>query len=400
LKKNWYSAAMRILSIETSCDETAVSIIEAEGSFPTATYEIIGNGLLSQTDTHAPYGGVFPTLAKREHVYNLVPMLTTALKEAELLVAKATDVDEDLAATLRDTLYREPELAEQFLAWLQGHELPEFDLIAVTNGPGLAPALWVGVNFAKALAYITDAPVVPVNHMEGHILASVFDAVEDDQLANIEFPTLAVLLSGGHTELVYMSKWGAYEKIGQTRDDAVGEAFDKVARLLHLPYPGGPEIEKRATLARQQQLPPFKADMPRPMLHSGDLDFSFSGLKNAVRYAVADKSLTQDEVNAVARDFSDAVMEVIVGKVSSAVEQYGIRSVIVGGGVSANQHLRDVLTKAMNDSFPEVTVYFPRRELSTDNSIMIALAGHAHATEGRQAASIGRIQADGNRSLS
>lgn len=398
-KENWYSAAMRILSIETSCDETAVSLVETTGSFPTATYEVLGNGLLSQTDTHAPYGGVFPALAKREHGRNLVPMLTAALTEAELLIDDLTVIDDTLVATLRDTLEREPELAEQLLQWLAEHELPEIDLIAVTNGPGLAPALWVGVNFAKALALVTGAPVVPVNHMEGHILASVFDAIEDDQLADIAFPALAVLLSGGHTELVHMPQWGEHEKVGQTRDDAVGEAFDKVARLLGLPYPGGPEIEKRAAIARQANLPPFKEDMPRPMLHSGDLDFSFSGLKTAVRYAVADQELTEDMINAVARDFSDAVMEVVTAKVLAAVEQYGIGSVIVGGGVSASQHLRDVLTTAVMHAYPDVTVYFPRRELSTDNSVMIALAGHAHAREGRQAASIGRMQADGNRSL-
>lgn len=390
---------MRILSIETSCDETAVSLVEATGTFPTATYEILGNGLLSQTATHAPYGGVFPTLAKREHVHNLVPMLTTALTEAELLTNDPTDVDDALATVVRDTLEREPELAKQLLQWLTEHELPEIDLIAVTNGPGLAPALWVGVNFAKALASITDTPVIPVNHMEGHILASIYDAVDDEQLAAIEFPALAVLLSGGHTELVHMPQWSEYEKVGQTRDDAVGEAFDKVARLLGLPYPGGPEIEIRAQKARKTSLPAFKNDMPRPMLLSGDLDFSFSGLKTAVRYAVADKTLTDDEINAVARDFSDAVMDVIANKVLAAVEQYGSQSVIVGGGVSASQHLRDVLTAAVNRTYPDVTVYFPRRELSTDNSIMIALAGHAHGAEGRQAASIGRIQADGNRSL-
>jgi|AntRauTorckE6833_2_1112554.scaffolds.fasta_scaffold00223_8 N6-L-threonylcarbamoyladenine synthase len=390
---------MRILSIETSCDETAVSVVEAEGEFPQAVYTVLGNGLLSQSDLHAPYGGVFPTLAKREHAKNLVPMMQQALNEAELLTTGHTERTQAINETQCEILAREPELYSQLQTWLNEYELPEIDCIAVTNGPGLAPALWVGVNFAKALAVLNDTPVVPVNHMEGHILASLYDAVEDDQLAAIEFPALAVLLSGGHTELVHMSSWGSYEIVGQTRDDAVGEAFDKVARLLGLGYPGGPEIEKRAALARKDNLPEY-IELPRPMLHSNDLDLSFSGLKTAVRYAVAEKTLTENEVNALARDFSDAVLDVVEHKTVAAIEQYGSQTVVVGGGVSASQQLRDRLTNHLHKVLPEVTVFFPPRELSTDNSIMIALAGHAHAEQGRQAASTGRIQAEGNRSLS
>ena len=390
---------MRILAIETSCDETAVSIIEAAGEFPQATYQILGTGLLSQHETHAPYGGVFPTLAKRDHMQNLVPMLQVALTEAELYQAGGEVVTEALHHRLTTLLEREPELATAFVDFLTQTTLPEFDLITVTNGPGLAPALWVGVNFAKAMSAVTGTPVVPVDHMEGHILASIYDIEEDDALSNIAFPAVALLISGGHTELILMSDWGEYEKIGQTRDDAVGEAFDKVARLLGLPYPGGPHIEQQATAARRADLPAFIEGLPRPMLQSGDLDFSFSGLKTAVRYAVQEKQLSESDVQAVARDFSDAVRDVLVHKTASAVTQHGAKTVIVGGGVSASQFLREEFTRFFAHEFPDTTVYFPNRPFSTDNAVMIALAGHARANTARSGSSVDLLRADSNRSL-
>ncbi len=391
---------MRILAIETSADETGVSIVEVSGDFPTARYELIGNGLRSQVEQHAQYGGIFPTIAKREHAKALIPLLTVALTEADLLESEPDDISEDQLAELRQILEREPDLYVALTAWLAEHTVPEIDLVAVTSGPGLEPALWVGVNFARALSLVCRCPVVPVNHMEGHILASLFDAVEDEELAGIEFPAVALLISGGHTELVRMDDWALYEKIGQTRDDAVGEAFDKVARLLGLPYPGGPEIERRASEARAANLPPFGTKpLPRPMLHSGDLDFSFSGLKTAVRYAVADRTLSEDDKRAVARDFSDAVTEVLLGKAQAALDECGASTLVVGGGVSASVHLRQVLSAELIKSHPHVTVYFPRPGLSTDNAIMIALTGHARLAEARTGSSIGMIRADGNRSL-
>lgn len=390
---------MKILSIETSCDETAVSIVEAEGNFPEATYTILGNGLYSQVATHAPYGGVFPMLAKREHTKNLVPMLQVALEEAELLQTGATDLSPDQISQLETMLEREPELASQLKRFLEQYELPEFDLIAVTNGPGLEPALWVGVNFAKTLGTLFSIPVLPANHMEGHILASIFDIEEDDQLARIDFPALALLISGGHTELVLMEGWTTYEKVGVTKDDAVGEAFDKVARLLSLPYPGGPEIEKLATEASKRQLPPYKADMPRPMMASGDLNFSFSGIKTSVRYAVEGKTLSEEEKMALARDFSDAVKEVLLFKTKQAIDLYGVKTLIVGGGVSASSFLRETFKREILNSHPECPVYFPHKELSTDNATMIALVGHARKDQARTGASMARIEADGNLSL-
>ena len=390
---------MRILSIETSADETAISIVDTEGAFPTAHYTLLGNGLRSQIELHTQYGGIFPAMAKREHAKALVPLLTQALTEAELLEVATNEPGDELKHTLTQLLEREPELAEALIAFLQAHALPEVGLIAVTSGPGLEPALWVGLNFAKALALILECPVVPINHMEGHILASIFDAVEDNEIAAVEFPAIALLISGGHTELVLMAGWGQYEKIGQTRDDAVGEAFDKVARLMGLPYPGGPEIGLRANEARAANLPPFKDKLPRPMINSGDFDFSFSGLKTAVLYSINNQELTEDDRRSLSRDFEDAVTEVLLKKTTTAIETHDAKTLIVGGGVSASAHLREVFTSTLIKSHPDVTVYFPPRELSTDNSIMIALAGHARAAEARTAGAISLIKADGNRSL-
>lgn len=395
----WYNWRMRILAIETSCDETAVSIIEATGNFPTATYEVIGNALVSQIDIHQEFGGVFPAVAKREHAKALVPMLEKALDEAELLETAATTLPAGSKDKVREILQREDDLADTLLTWLETHTLPEIDLIAVTTGPGLEPALWVGLSFAKALATITNTHIVPVNHMEGHILASIYNVETDDALAPIQFPALALLVSGGHTELVLMSDWGQYEKIGQTRDDAVGEAFDKVARMLGLPYPGGPAIGRLAAEARKQHLPPYKEELPRPMLHSGDLDFSFSGLKTAVLYAIGDNPLSETDTQALARDFEDAAIDVLVKKCHIATETYGSKSLIVGGGVSASTYLRQQLNAHFLTNFPDCEVYFPNPGLSTDNSIMIALAGHAHASNSSNLSAASFLRVDGNRSL-
>ncbi|MFT5831794.1 MAG: N6-L-threonylcarbamoyladenine synthase [Candidatus Paceibacteria bacterium] len=389
---------MLILSIETSCDETAISLVTAEGEFPNATYEILGDGLWSQAEAHAEYGGVFPALAKREHARTLPIMLLQAGTESGLLENHPTDLSESDITKLHELLEREEGLADSLIHFFAEHSLPKIDLITVTSGPGLEPALWVGLSFAKALAFITDTNVVPTNHMEGHILASIYDVERDDMLSDIDFPTIALLISGGHTELVEMSDWGKYNKIGQTRDDAVGEAFDKVARLIGLPYPGGPAISKLAAVARKAELPEF-APLPRPMLHSGDLDFSFSGLKTAVRYAVADKELTDDERASVARDFENAVTETLLKKASTAVADTGAKTLIVGGGVSANGFIKRAFESHFLTEFPDCTVYFPSPSLATDNSIMIALAGHARATSALSPGGSTAIQADGNKSL-
>jgi N6-L-threonylcarbamoyladenine synthase len=390
---------MKILSIETSCDETAVSIVAVTGDFPDATYEILGNALFSQVDIHKEFGGVFPAVAKREHIKTILPILKKALTEAEMLTEGIQEVELELKDKLYTILSREEGLADELISFLETHEIGEINLIAVTSGPGLEPALWVGINFAKALGAVLDIPVIPINHMEGHILASVYDVVEDDKLATVTFPALSLLVSGGHTELVLMKKWGFYEKIGQTKDDAVGEAFDKVARMMGMPYPGGPLIGKRAKIARTQNLPPYKADLPRPMIHSKDFDFSFSGLKTAVRYAIDGKELSDDEKNALCRDFEDAVVEVLLKKTSDALTEYGAETLIIGGGVSASARIREVFQTTLLSTHPNVEVYFPQPKLSTDNSVMIALAGHARKESARTAGAIALIHADGNREL-
>lgn len=389
---------MKILSIETSCDETAVSLVEATGDFPDAEYQILGNSLFSQIDIHREYGGVFPAVAKREHAKTLVPMLKKTLDEAFPKLSDNQPTPPKSMGVVEELLERELGLFNDLKTYCESHPRPNIDLIAVTAGPGLEPTLWVGVNFAKALALLWNIPVVGVNHMEGHVLSSIFNGAH---LAKLQFPALSLLISGGHTELILMNDWHKYEKVGQTRDDAVGEAFDKVARLLGLPYPGGPEISRLASEAREAGLPEFKK-LPRPMLDSKDLDFSFSGLKTAVRYAVQDKKLNEDEIRSVSRAFEDAVTEVLIKKTERAINEHEIKSLIIGGGVSANRHIRDTFAEFFNREYPDLALYLPDPKLSTDNSLMIALTGHARATESLapNLEALGKLVASGNRSLS
>jgi len=390
---------MKILSIETSCDETAVSLIEATGDFPNAKYKILGNSLFSQIDIHREYGGVFPAIAKREHAKTLVPMLKKTLEEGfPETSSKSVDSTIPSIEIVAGLLEREIGLFDELKSYCESHAKPNIDLIAVTAGPGLEPTLWVGVNFAKALSLIWNVPVVGVNHMEGHVLSSVFDGAH---LAKLQFPALSLLISGGHTELIKMDDWSTYQKVGQTRDDAAGEAFDKVARLVGLPYPGGPEISRLASEARGVNLPLFQK-LPRPMLDSGDLDFSFSGLKTAVRYAVQDKELTEDEIRSVAREFEDSVTEVLLKKTEASINTYNIKSLILGGGVSANSYIRNTFTEFFSREYPDLELYLPDPKLSTDNSIMIALAGHARAALALapNLEALAPLVASGNRSLS
>ena len=388
---------MIILSIETSCDETAVSIIEAHGNFPKAKYEILGNALFSQIETHKEYGGVYPALAKREHIATILPMLKKALNEAGLKSVFTPTLTFEEKNYVHKILSHENGLADQILNFYETHGRVPIDLIAVTTGPGLEPALWVGINFAKALAYLWQTKIVPIDHMEGHIIASIFDG---QKIRDLTFPSLALLVSGGHTELILMENWGQYKKIGETRDDAAGEAFDKVARLLSLPYPGGPEISRLAEIARHNKLAPF-ANLPRPMLHSNDFDFSFSGLKTAVLYATRDKILTDNDKQALARDFEDTVVEVLTKKLVKAIEEFNVNSIILGGGVSANKTLRAAILGLSSPTlFPHLDIHLPSPDLSTDNSIMIALAGHSRSEQSLKIETfINEIQANGNKSL-
>lgn len=366
---------MKILAIETSCDETAIAILETEGDEQSARFRVLGNALLSQIDIHREYGGVFPALAKREHAKNLVPILEAALEEAELLHEDVQELEEKTHDAVATMLEREPGLSEAFLEFISETEPPKIDAIAVTAGPGLEPALWVGINFAKALSLVWNKPLVAVNHMEGHILSALAEEEEEKELRikDIALPVLALLISGGHTELVLMKDWLEYELIGQTRDDAVGEAFDKVARMLELPYPGGPEISKLAELARSDEAKPYP--LPRPMLHADTCDFSFAGLKTAVLYLLKnDPSIKEKDTKHIAREFEDAVTDVLWKKTARALEQTGARTLVLGGGVSANTHIRRVFTEKIQDH-PDVALRIPKASLTTDNAVMIGLAG-------------------------
>jgi N6-L-threonylcarbamoyladenine synthase len=366
---------MKILAIETSCDETALAILTVTGTAK-PKFKVEAHQIASQADLHAKYGGVFPMMAKREHSRNIVPLLLVTLKEAGMLTVTKQQ-EWKIEKKLRAALEREPEMLELFLKEIPKIKKPKIDKIAVTVGPGLAPALWVGINFARALSLAWNIPLVPVNHMEGHVLSILApDKNESFGLAAIKdhLPAISLLVSGGHTEIVLVKGIGKYTLLGQTRDDAAGEAFDKVARMLELPYPGGPHISRLAEQARKAKTP-FSAKLPRPMLGTADFDFSFSGLKTAVLYLVRDMGTLSDQTKmAIAREFEDAAVEVLVKKTLAAAKKYKAKSIIVGGGVAANKELRTQLSGAAAEFGIPIT--FPTKALSTDNAAMIALAGY------------------------
>lgn len=370
---------MRILAIETSCDETAIAILDATGDEKRASFKVLGNVLLSQVEIHKPYGGVFPALAKREHAKNLVPVLEAALEEAELLREDTQTIPHETRDTIARILEREPGLTEAFLEFICQTERPAIDVIAVTAGPGLEPALWVGVNFAKALALAWELPIVAVNHLEGHILAALASGEAVLTIEAPELPMVALGIAGGHTDLILMQQWLSYQVLGATLDDSVGEAFDKVARMLGLPYPGGPQVSKLAEMARAENIEnPFS--LPRPMLRSGTYQFSFSGLKTAVLYLLKNKpDLTETERRQVAQEFEDATAEVLWKKTTQALDERGAKTLVVSGGVAANTHIRRVFREECAKRYPELALRFPPANLNTDNALMIAMAGYYRA---------------------
>lgn len=390
---------MKVLAIETSCDETAVAVLECSGDQVRSEFRVAGNTLISQIDIHREFGGVFPAVAKREHAKNLVPLLSAALEEAELLHEDIQSPDSTLLDELRVLLARESELADALIDFLHSAERPDIDAIAVTAGPGLEPALWVGVNFARALSRVWNLPIVAVDHMEGHILSSLL-VTEDEQTYSFATPTLplmALLISGGHTELLSMHEWLSYQLVGRTRDDAVGEAFDKVARMLGLPYPGGPEVSKLAERDREDaRTNPFK--LPRPMLHDPHCDFSFSGLKTAVLYLTKDKELSDIEKEQLARAFEDAAADVLYAKTLRAIEETDAQTLAVGGGVSANTHILRVFRERLATDAPHVALSIPSAALTGDNAIMIGIAGYFRALRNEFADS-NVLKANGNQSL-
>lgn len=375
---------MILLAIETSCDETAVSVVKrARGK--NVRFEVLSHKVLSQIDLHAQYGGVFPALAKREHARALTQLIAEALEEADLLVERVHTyyLPNGNRKKLETLLEREPEMFAAMKVMFEGIQKPAVDAIAVTMGPGLEPALWVGINGALALHTVWDIPVYPVNHMEGHVVASLLSRNGDVyEIPEVEFPACALLISGGHTEIVRASKLRSYKVIGKTKDDAVGEAFDKAARLLNLPYPGGPEISRLAEIARKEGVVVDEhLRLPRPMLHSNDLHFSFSGLKTAVLTRVnKHKPLNEKAKKMIALEFENAVTDVLVAKVKQAMYETRAKTLIVGGGVSANTHIRSALKDlADNDGF---SLFVPDKHLSTDNGLMIASTGLLHVATG------------------
>lgn len=398
--RSLHQTHMLILSIETSCDETALAVIETSAESGARTFRVRSDKVLSQVSLHEKYGGVFPMMAKREHARTLVPLLIETLREAGIYKRTSRHVLENpLRKEFQEIFEREPDLFAQFVTEVPHIDPPPFDMIAVTKGPGLEPALWVGINFAKALSLIWKTPVLPVNHMEGHLLAALLakdaDGAEASYtIAPVTFPLLGLLVSGGHTELVLMRDWNAYEVVGETRDDAAGEAFDKVARMLGLPYPGGPQISRLAESGTPEQF-----TLPRPMLRSGDHDFSFAGLKTAVLYLLKEIGTPTDRQKAdIAREFEEACVEVLVAKTLAAVKVYGARTLVLGGGVSANKRLREVLKKTVLAELPEAVLHIPSPALSTDNALMIAIAAASKSAE--DTLPLGNIKADGNWRLS
>ena len=373
---------MNILAIETSCDETALSIINtAESTDFQPQFEILSDLVISQIDTHIPYGGVFPALAKREHAKNLVPLLESSLRKAGLYQARTetNSVNETMKSSLATVLEREPELYTTLINLIEKIERPNIDMIMVTYGPGLAPALWVGVNFARALSVLWNIPIIPVNHMEGHITSTILkdDYTEQKHVltdfSEFSFPMIALLISGGHTQLVLVRDWADYEIIGETIDDAVGEAFDKVARMLDMEYPGGPKVSMAAKKGDPNEL----ISLPRPMINTKDFQFSFSGLKTAVRYLIEDlkksENFNEQIINDMCFEFEQAVTEVLLKKTQKAVDTYNAKGIIIAGGVSANQFITNAFKEYANNE--GIAFYNPHKKLCGDNSLMIATAG-------------------------
>lgn len=315
-----------ILAIESSCDETSASVVENGDT-------VLSNIVASQIKSHMRFGGVVPEIASRHHVEQITQIIEEAMEEADVTY-------EDLAG------------------------------VAVTEGPGLVGALLIGVNAAKAIAYAHKLPLIAVNHMAGHIYANKF-------VHTMRFPLMALVVSGGHTELVYMAEDGSYEIVGETRDDAAGEAYDKIGRVLGLPYPGGKAIDQMAHEGQDVY------NFPRAMIKEDNYDFSFSGLKSAFINKVHNAQQKGEELNNndLAASFQASVVEVLVTKTLRAAKEYRVKQLLLAGGVAANKGLREALTKAMKEELPEVELVIPPLSLCGDNAAMIGAAGFVELTK-------------------
>jgi N6-L-threonylcarbamoyladenine synthase len=322
-----------ILGIETSCDETAASVARIGKK----RIELLSNIVSSQIDIHKKYGGVIPEVAAREHVVNIIPVIHEALQQAEV-------------------------------------SCKDIDKIAVTVGPGLITSLNSGVETAKALSFAWSLPVVGVNHIEGHIFADFISAGGFD---SIDLPAVVLTVSGGHTMLILMRGFGDYKTLGVTRDDAAGEAFDKAAKLMELGYPGGPIISQKAEeFINSGKEKDGDISLSRPMINSGDHDFSFSGLKTSLLYSIKKDSDWKNKIPQYCYEFQQAVIDVLTAKTLKAAREYGVKSVMLSGGVSANRKLRLDLADAIKEKLPEVDFFAPNMEHATDNAAMIAVAGY------------------------
>ncbi|MBI2626369.1 MAG: tRNA (adenosine(37)-N6)-threonylcarbamoyltransferase complex transferase subunit TsaD [Candidatus Nealsonbacteria bacterium] len=334
---------MKILGIDTSCDDTAVSLLEIKNG----KFNILSNIVSSQVKVHAKYGGVYPFLAKREHQKNLPAVFKRALRG---LASQASP-----------------------------------DLIAVTAGPGLEPCLWQGINFAKEIAEKHKKPLISVNHIEAHILANFLNL--KSKILNLKsiFPAVALVVSGGHTQLILVKKIGQYKLIGETRDDAAGECLDKVARILGLGYPGGPAI---AACAAKMVGRRVSDQLPRPMIKQKNYDFSFSGLKTAVLYKV--KKGNYDKIE-MCHEVQQAVIDVLIHKTIKAAKDFGAKSIILGGGVTANGELRRQFNLNLKSKILNLKFFVPPKKLCTDNAAMIAITAYFHRDK-----KVKNIKADAN----
>ncbi len=353
-KSNVYGkiTIMIILAIDTSCDDTSIAVVEIKNK----KMKVLSNIISSQEKIHKKYGGVYPTMAKREHEKNLALVLEKALKKAGMLIK------------------------------------PKVNAIAVTNGPGLDPCLWTGVNFAKALSYDWNLPIIPVNHIEGHILANLLPQIGSNfQFSIFNFqknlPAICLVVSGGHTQLILMKKIGKYKILGETRDDAAGECFDKTARILGLGYPGGPAIAEQDQQWKSKINSKLKINLPRPMIYSKDYDFSFSGLKTAVLYDYKKRSpkirKSKKYIQAMCAEIQQAVIDVLIKKTIKAAKDYRVKTIMLGGGVVANLELR----KQFQDKIQEHTnfkFHVPSFKFCTDNAAMIGITAYFHRAETKQ----------------
>jgi len=399
---------MIILAIETSCDDTCVSILKihpvkspiSRGTSPKAKLfnrvkkqkiEILSNIVSSQVEIHKKYGGIYPTMAKREHQKNLLPVLKKAFEKAGV---------------------------KNFVK-------PKIDFIAVTIGPGLEPCLWTGVNFAKSLAHLWNLKIIPVNHIEAHILANFVDETQNDAKLTPTpnfgvgvdakprekfFPAVSLVVSGGHTQLILVKDIGKYKILGETRDDAAGECFDKTARILGLGYPGGPAIAAEAakinpvksfaSSKRKSEILFNRVKLPRPMIYSKDYDFSFSGLKTAVLYKVHpvkspvnrgispkaklfNRVKNKKYIQAMSAEIQQAVIDVLIKKTIKAAKDYKVKTIMLGGGVTANQELRKQFGEKIKKELFNIQYLTPNIKFCTDNAAMIAITAYFHRKEAK-----------------